>query len=208
MIELVYTAMFGGKDTLPEFKKEKGVRYICFTDCALRSKTWEIIQMPIQLSPRKTARMLKLNSHILFPQYEVVMWIDSRLVPAVPLSNFFSLMSDCDFVTGVHPDRICLYEEGNTCKKLGLDSAEVIDAQLSKYRAAGYPENNGLVETGLVVRRHTKQIVELNNLWWHELDTQSIRDQISFNYCAWKLGVNVKVYPKEWVIKGKHLHRY
>jgi len=37
---------------------------------------------------------------------------------------------------------------------LKKDSREVIEKQMARYRAEGYPENAGMFETGVVLRRH------------------------------------------------------
>ena len=35
------------------------------------------------------------------------------------------------------------------------DAREVIEKQITKYRAEGYPENAGMFETGVILRRHS-----------------------------------------------------
>ncbi len=52
--------------------------------------------------------------------------------------------------------------------------------QIKHYKSLGYPYNNGLYETGVTVRRHTKIVEEFNNAWWAETCRWSQRDQISF----------------------------
>ena len=46
--------------------------------------------------------------------------------------------------------------------------------------------DNQLFETGILMRRNCDSIKRLNELWWKELDTGSVRDQLSFPYVLWK----------------------
>jgi hypothetical protein len=51
-----------------------------------------------------------------------------------------------------------------------------------------------VTDTACLVRRQDnasaagRRVRALNALWWRELKGQSVRDQISFPYAAWKLG--------------------
>ena len=53
----------------------------------------------------------------------------------------------------------------------------------------------GLVEAPVILRRHTAAIRALNEAWWAELVRGSRRDQLSFNYVAWKLGLSHAKFP-------------
>ena len=51
------------------------------------------------------------------------------------------------------------------------------------------PENYGLVQTNIMVRKHNDQYCkDLMEKWWSELKDYSHRDQLSFNYALWKVG--------------------
>ena len=50
-----------------------------------------------------------------------------------------------------------------------------------------YPANNGLITGMVILRRHNeKDCIETMEDWWTEVKYNSKRDQLSFNYCAWK----------------------
>ena len=72
-----------------------------------------------------------------------------------------------------------------------IDDKNVIFNQVSRYTKEGYPPDNGLSELPVILRRNTEKIKELNELWMYEIEHGSFRDQISFDYCAWKLGIKV-----------------
>ena len=58
---------------------------------------------------------------------------------------------------------------------------------MHKYQEVGYPPNNGLINGGIILRHHNepdcKKVMED---WWSEIKYNSKRDQLSFNYAAWK----------------------
>ena len=75
----------------------------------------------------------------------------------------------------------------NNTKKKYKDNMDIIHAQVDRYRKEGYPENNGLARTTVMFMRHNKDDVKQQmNTWWEEMKYGSRRDQISFNYSAWK----------------------
>ena len=47
----------------------------------------------------------------------------------------------------------------------------------------------------MILRRHTDAIRRLNEAWWNEIVRGSRRDQLSFNYVAWKLGLSYATFP-------------
>ena len=58
---------------------------------------------------------------------------------------------------------------------------------MQRYAEAGYPPDNGLVVQMEVLRRHNEQdIVDSMEDQWVELKYNSKREQLSFNYIAWK----------------------
>ena len=58
---------------------------------------------------------------------------------------------------------------------------------MNKYITSGYPRNNGLVVQMEVLRRHNeKDVIEAMEDHWVELKHNSKREQLSFNYIAWK----------------------
>ena len=58
---------------------------------------------------------------------------------------------------------------------------------MTKYQTEGYPEHNGLVVQMEVLRRHNEtDVVDSMEDQWVELKYNSKREQLSFNYIAWK----------------------
>ncbi len=91
------------------------------------------------------------------------------------------------------------------------DNVEVMDKQLSKYLNNGYPKNNGLIFGGVILRRHNEQdCINTMEDWWAEIKYHSKRDQLSFNYVAWKNNLKFNYIEgdmrnnKYFLLKGPH----
>ncbi len=85
-----------------------------------------------------------------------------------------------------HQYRQCIYSELEACISLGKDQVSTMREQVDRYRAAGYPHNNGLAETTLVLRRRCEAVARLERAWWAEICRGSCRDQLSFDYVCWR----------------------
>ena len=67
-----------------------------------------------------------------------------------------------------------------------LDSEDIINLQIEKYKQLEYPEHNGLIASGILFRdHHDEQVIKLCEDWFDEVTNYSRRDQLSFNYVCW-----------------------
>lgn len=203
----VYSCVTEGYDRVEETvlssigASDSDITYVLYSDLASNvtfyknSKSeicWEIRPLAWKHAscPRRTARWHKINSHLLFPNYPYTIWIDAaqkikkinlktaiveQIAPQAPLAAF------------KHPHRACIYEEFQACLAYKKDTPAVMADQIKQYKSENYPKNNRLVETGCVFRKYCSAITEFNNLWWKQINQYSVRDQLSFNYVAWKL---------------------
>ena len=58
---------------------------------------------------------------------------------------------------------------------------------MKRYREEGFPENYGLLQSNIMLRRHNDEAcIKLMEKWFDELKNGSHRDQLSFNYALWK----------------------
>jgi len=141
---------------------------------------------------RLTARMYKILSH-LFITDEWSIWIDGNIHLFVSKDDLIDMTKPYNVGVFKHPERGCIYEEGEFCKKIGKGDNSIIDKQLDDYRHAGYLENNGLGATYILVRKNIPEINKLNEKWWSHVCRYSIRDQISFPFV---FNNHVKYFPK------------
>ncbi|HWP58333.1 MAG TPA: glycosyltransferase domain-containing protein [Candidatus Acidoferrales bacterium] len=200
---IVYTTIFGPYDHL-KGHPFGAVKSLCFTDQPDETASgWEVIREERRFNSLdeqiREARRYKLLPHKVLPPHDVSIWIDASMRLVADPATMVSFLEDCGIATFQYPDtygrRECLYQEAAACIANKKDDARVIRRQMAKYRRIGYPDNNGLVETTILVRRNTPEVNAFNEEWWRELSSGSRRDQLSLNFVAWKLGIKYAHLP-------------
>ncbi len=195
----VYTAIIGDYDDLndPLCVETDLCDYYCFTDNGrLHSDLWKIVPLDYEtypqlekLDPVRKARYIKTHPQLFLKDYRHSIWMDANLQICKSVPDFVELfLEDAQILTFVHPERNCIYREAEECIAMKKDDESLINRQIERYRKEGYPENNGLVMTNVLYRRHSDAVKAFDDLWWNEIENESRRDQLSFNYVAWKSG--------------------
>ena len=126
-------------------------------------------------------------------EYQYIIWCDGcvkvitdslqRLIDNILIENSLAVFT--------HYARTCLYEEGIACAERQLDSLKKIHTQLVKYKHEGYPEDYGLLESGVFLRKNNTETENFMEMWWNEINKGSIRDQLSFDFVRWKSSTSV-----------------
>lgn len=198
----LYTAIIGDYDYLKPLLQPQSEpwNFVCFTDQPEDSpvfdlyreqpdhlKVWKIIRVPVrEEGPAKTARYYKImfHNHI---EDEVSIWIDGTFFVNTDLRLWMLDNFKGDFTTVYHPFDDCAYTDAFSCMNSGRgDKWELIN-QINSYRQEGLPENNGLISSGVLMRRRTKPVIEACELWWDHVRRYSTRDQVAFGYVNWKM---------------------
>ncbi|HPS57710.1 MAG TPA: DUF616 domain-containing protein [Spirochaetota bacterium] len=187
---VVYTAISGNYDELidPTYIDES-FDYVCFSDSNQKyTGCWKIINFPdSNLDEVRKAKEMKILPHKFFPEYEYSIWIDGTVDIIGDVSKLIKVYNLPKFLCFKHPSRNCIYKEGVACILQAKDNYNIISIQLNRYRAEGYPENNGLIDGCILIRRHNDEhVIKVMNDWWGEIINFSRRDQLSFNYVSWK----------------------
>lgn len=113
-------------------------------------------------------------------EIDVSIWMDGSVEPHPGFEEkALAALGDDDWACVPHPSRQCIYPEAEYSATLTwrYDGPSIL-AQAAHYRnfhAPGY----GLVATGVNIRRHTPEVIELSHLWWQEIIAWSHQDQIS-----------------------------
>lgn len=211
MDKVIYTAIFGPYDDLKEPRViTPGWRYLCFTDQNLKSKNWEIIKRPIlPEGATRTARYYKIMFHRHIEE-EFSIWIDASFQINVDLNEWWTRFKQP--VTCIqHPVRNCVYKEVNVCLSRNIDAPGPLMKQKKNYNEAGLPARNGLIASGILMRKLNQSSIDLCDLWYQQLQLYSSRDQIAFAYASWRMPVHHVI---EWdyrtgqeFIYVKHLHK-
>ena len=187
MKTIIYTALFGGKDTLrdPKFI-EDDVEYICFSDQPQISKVWKCVQIfgreKVEVDPCRAAKIYKIVPHR-FPVYlecDRSIWVDASVeIMGEFVSMFDGMTTDLAFFKHSLRYQNCIYEEARQCIRKRYDDEKVINKAIQKYKAIGHPERWGLPTARIIFRFHNDKMSQFNEQWWYEIREGSRRDQIS-----------------------------
>lgn len=221
---VIYTAITNRHDRLLSLEERcvRPARQVAFLDRATRSagrapSNWEI--RDIEQDDRCTnrgAKIYKVRPERYFPDVRYSLWIDGNVFLIYPfdIQRLIDLfLAEADLCIFRHHARSCIYREADACKIRRLDSARLIDAQVARYRQEGFPEQYGLHEAVVILRRHSRAVEDFNRRWWQEISRGSQRDQLSFDYVRWKTGLPVAEFPLSiqehngLFAKGEHARR-
>ncbi|MEO8667037.1 MAG: glycosyltransferase domain-containing protein [Bauldia sp.] len=203
---VAYTTITDGYDVLKHQPRSAttDTEFVAFLDPATvaahgpRTRRWRVAEFePPPVGPQRASRWYKANAH-LATDAGFSLWLDASVsvVFPLPLARLIPLfMGEFDLCVFAHHARQSVYEEAEACKERELDLPEVIDAQMERYRREGMPAELGLAEVPVILRRHSAAIRRFNETWWREIETGSRRDQLSFDYAAWKSGVSYARFP-------------
>ena len=199
--KVVYTCIVGKYDTLRDpIVVNPNWDYVCFTDQNLSSKVWDVRPIPrdcLSEDTKKIQRKIKILPFRYLKNYDLSIWIDGNLQMRTDVQDLLNTYSNKAFNIAAHPERTCLYDELDACERLNKDKSDSLSRIRKKLIEEKYPKNNGLVQTGIMIRDHSDDsVVGFCEAWWSLVKEYSHRDQTVFNYVVWK-------YPN--IIKKIHL---
>jgi Protein of unknown function (DUF616) len=203
----VLTSITAGKDHLRDDQCTGGATFIAYVSEEYHSEVWE--QRPAYdrfRSARRNSRAPKILSHQ-FCETDCSIWLDGNLALRVnPVRLVETWLGEYDFAVFRHPERNCIYEEALNCIGYGADDPELIKRQVSKYANEGFPKNFGLAEANVIVRRHSRDVIEFNKAWWSEYCIHCVRDQLSFMYTVKKTGLRINWITPSVFTGNTHFH--
>lgn len=197
MKKVLYTAITGNYDSINEPVKTPGWEYkLLMNNLDIKPVNWEVLPIvhPLQRDPPKMVRYLKLHPWELFDA-DISIWVDANIQVTCDLDKFITDYKQGEFTIMKHPDRNCIYKELSACETMRKDNADIMKPQIARYKEEGYPAENGLVSSGLIIRKHTQGVKDFCIKWWDEIARGSHRDQLSFNYVAWKINYKFEYMP-------------
>ena len=199
---IIYTSVFGGYDEVVE-QSSNGWDWKCFS---------EDTHTPIYEDNNRNAKRFKVLPHRYLKDYEYSVFIDGNMSVRGDLNELVDkYLVDSNVAFFSHSNnnldgRNCAYDEARTIFELGdknmkatpdrgilnyKDNPFVIEKQMNRYIDEGFPKNSGLITGMVILRRHNKaDCIQTMEDWWTEIKYNSKRDQLSFNYSAWKNNLN------------------
>ena len=211
----LYTAIFGGYETLKSPVRIDGLDYVCFTDNeSMRSDIWDIRHISItnDSPPPLFYKRIKCLSHQVLPEYDYTIWLDANF--QLEDKNYLSFLFDqlhsdklllyehfCHPQNLVGDPRNCLYEEIRHSRQILKYAHEDLAKQSVEYHNAGYPTNNGLYQSGFLLRNNTDpEVAEFNQAWLKEIEKfgkSCPQCQVSLPFVLWKQGINFDAVSNE-----------
>jgi len=196
---VLYTANVGRYDRVMQpHIVNPNFDYVLFTnDQDIKEErigVWQIRKISyVNEDNTRIARWVKTHPHILLPEYDYSIWIDSNVniesSEAYALFDKFFSMS-VPVSCFVHLNRDCIYDEGLQVGIYNREDFSSIIPQMLFLKKEGYPRHYGLSETNCVYRNHhINKVNKLNEEWWNMICRFSRRDQLSFCYVLWKNGI-------------------
>jgi hypothetical protein len=196
----VLTSSVGSNNLLP-VNPYDGVDYFAFSDRETNVSGWSVkkaaeFSSDPKYKNRRNAKIYKVLPFLFAHDYDYYFWIDStHVLEQDPRTVIETYLKDSDVAVFKHPERNCVYREGELVKQIGFDYPNLIDDQLDFYRDLCYPEHNGLYELPVRVQRNTELTQKMGMMWWEQICMFSSRDQISFPFVCHQLGIKPSIMP-------------
>ncbi|KAI4388408.1 hypothetical protein MLD38_000736 [Melastoma candidum] len=171
---------------------------------------------------RLNGKIPKMLAHRLFPHAKYSIWVDSKSqFRRDPLGVLEALLWRSNSVLAIseHGARSSVYDEAKAVVKKNKATPEEVEVQLTQYKKDGLPVDKrfhgkkALAEASVIVREHTPATNLFMCLWFNEVVRFTSRDQLSFPYVLWRLGVldNINIFPvctrKDLVNSMGHLRK-
>lgn len=138
-------------------------------------------------------RTIKTSCHKYLPlKYMKSIWFDGNVLPLFTNDLIFDL-ENYEMICCRHPNlkKTTVKQEIEDVLKNNLVKIDDINIIKDKFKKTNFKDNVGLTETSLLIRKHTKNIIEMNNEWT-KLVGICIRDQISFDFLKDKYNIKYK----------------
>lgn len=180
MNKALYSAILGPYDDLKEpTVVSKGWDYILYTDQDFTSDVWQIRKIEVGDDAQRTARRIKILFHE-YVQHEYSFWLDGAFHIQCDLNDFWNRYWQNPFSVPAHPLRNDIFREIESCLANNRGNKEELIRQQQDYEKLNLKRFNGIITSGVMMRRKTDQVIDLCEQWWDELSKYSTRDQVAF----------------------------
>lgn len=173
-----------------------GVDYLCFTDGSVIAPIpWENIHIDDAYSGKDANRYIKIMPHLnpRLASYDLTIYIDGVIDVVGDLTSLINGVenSSGNFFMYKHPLRNCVYLEARSCIESMKGSIKGISKSINQFKLEGLPENYGLFEGGVIIRKPSARVKKLMEEWWGIYLSGVKRDQLGLIYALWKTGLEV-----------------
>lgn len=202
MARLVYTAVFGGYDRVfPPVVPEADIDYVLVTDDpSIQAPGWRIlvIDPTVYGSPKAANLHYRALIHRKLPGYDLSLYVDGNVRLIGRISEVFDPFEASGATLGVfrHPQRDNVADEIDACITAGKGDPATLRAEYQAYLAEGFTDDQGLIETTILLKNHlAPDLDQAMALWWDLFSRFRTRDQLSLPVVKARTGVNCMYHP-------------
>jgi hypothetical protein len=206
MKKVCLVPLFGDYDDLKDYNLSEGWEYFVVTDVARNHPKYKDIVVEPKLNNKLETGRVITQPH-LYVDADIYCVMGAQMESKIHLDNF---IPSKDISLLKHPQVTCTYNEAIACIMLGKGNPHDIYRQVTTYRADGFPEYQGMVATGITVRKNSDEMKIFGEIWFEQILKYSERDQLSFNYTIWKRPDLIEYETKDaWkdIIWHPHKHK-
>jgi len=185
MRKLIYTINFGRYDPIRKpLVVTPGWDYVCVTDFPRPDTGWNIMAYNNDMPRWLIAREVYIKHSKFFPDYDLSIMIGGQYDINCDLDEFLEgkLSDSADMAIMQHPERFCVYDEIHACVVHGKIRKPLAGKIADKYKNEGIPKREGMIQAGIIIRKHDRPNLDKFNDLWFEETKFTTRDQISFMY--------------------------
>lgn len=143
------------------------------------------------VSAKDKNRYCKMHPHEIFSGYEYTIYMDGSIGIKNPISHFINNVGVSGLSIHRHKIHDCIYIDGIFAEWLGVVRKEELIRELKRYMEEGLPRKFGMFECGMIVSDlQNKTGQKLYERWYEEYRKGAKRDQFSFIYTLWKMGLS------------------
>jgi hypothetical protein len=207
----IITSIYGNYDNLKEHdvKNKNLVDWYCFTDNkSIKSTTWNIITEPYHLLKLKkyykqlnkkyynmmSSKFYKVKTHEIniLKKYDYFIWIDGSIyLQNNFIENINKIIKNNDNIV-IHFKHSARNNIVDECYlSMNMSKYKNIDLykQLYHYIEEGFPDDIGLFENTIIVRKNESNINDVFDSWFKEMMKYGFQDQISLPFIYWKFNI-------------------
>jgi len=181
---------------------------VCFTNNKdLKSDSWNVVYVEDkenEMNDKRFANFFKFNPfQSLFSafqvNYDICITIDANVRIVKDLDKIVSFYCPTlfDITLAKHPLRNCVLTESNAIVGEEKDTKEAVSQNINLFQEKGYPTNNGLYQTTIMIWKNTQATQVLSSEFWKLYCNLSERDQILLPYILWCLS-DINVIETQW----------
>jgi len=193
-----YTSVFGDYEPIwPPHQPDSLIDYVLVSDTIKPTRGWihRTINPSDFESPRLANRFQKMRFHESLTVSHLSVYIDANIRPVATLLPLLESFDESGADIGLyrHYSRHSVRSEAKAClKRNKVEHPEAVEPELSFYESQGFPDEDGLWEGSIIVKRHDSPKLDAAMAEWWELYSRfQTRDQFSLPYIIWKHGLQV-----------------